>query len=87
MRCAPTVQGANGLPPLAEIEAVAREVEEDGWSLWNTLRHAIADGVIFGDCSEVFFDGGVPIPEQGGCVGWRFIIRAAISGIPNPEGS
>jgi hypothetical protein len=80
IRCAP--EADNGLPSIAAIEAVAREVQEDGWSLWNRLRQAIREGEIFGLCQEVYFDGGVSVVEQGGCVGWRFTIRAAIPGIP-----
>jgi hypothetical protein len=81
IRCAPQAE-ASGLPALSDIEAVAREVQQDGWALWNVLRQAIRDGEIFGMCSEVYFDGGVSVPEQGGCIGWRFTVRAAIPGIP-----
>ena len=87
VRCAPSPGGNGSIPAITEIESVAWQVEQDGWSLWNTLRQGIRDGTIFGMCSEVHFDTGVPIAEQGGCVGWRFTIRAAISGIPPEDGS
>lgn len=84
VRCAPMMD-SNGNPPSpAEIDAVAEVVEMDGWALWNGLRHAYLNGLIFEHCSGVTFDDGVPINEQGGCVGWLFTIRAMIPGIPNP---
>lgn len=85
IRCAPA--SGNGLPVLAEIERVAEEVQQDGWSLWNRLRSAIKCGEIFDTCAEVYFDGGASIPEQGGCVGWTFQIRASLPGIPRECGS
>jgi hypothetical protein len=81
IRCAPSIDG-NQLPSPSEIAASALEVQEDGWALWNGLRHAVARGDIFDSCVGVHFDGGVPINEQGGCVGWLFRIRAMIPGIP-----
>lgn len=87
VRCAPEPGSGSTLPSLTAIEASAREVEEDGWALWNRLRSAIRCGEIFAECSEVYFDGGLSIPEQGGCVGWQFRVRAALPGIPRECGS
>lgn len=83
VRCAAAPQGTQ-LPSIAAMQAVADQVDQDGWALWNGLRHAVANGVIFDNCTGVHFDGGNPIVEQGGCVGWSFNIRASIPGIPNP---
>lgn len=81
IRCAP-VPNSKGNPPSAEeIGDVAVIVTEDGWALWNGFRNAIACDELFEDCLGVHFDGGVPIREQGGCVGWQFTIRAHIPGI------
>jgi len=84
LRCAPTAIEGTSLPSVTDIALVAAQVQEDGWALWNAIRHAHADGEIFDGCLGVHFDGGQPIPEQGGCVGWLFRIRASIEGIPNP---
>lgn len=81
-RCAPQIQN-DGFPLVADIAAIAAQTEQDGWALWNGLRHAHANGEIFDGCLGVHFDGGVPIREQGACVGWEFTIRASIPGIPN----
>jgi hypothetical protein len=82
VRCSPTVNGTQ-LPTVAAMNASAAEVLEDGWALWNGLRHAIEDNLIFDGCLGVHFDGAQPLPDQGGCVGWRMVIRASIPGIPN----
>lgn len=86
VRCGPRMDGQN-LPTVAEIERAAREVQEDGWALWNAVREAIRDDRFEGLCREVFFDGGSAITEQGGCVGWTFSLRASLDGIPGTEGS
>lgn len=82
IRCAPVIE-EGVLPSPSEIAASALEVQEDGWALWNGFRHAILDDEIFTHCLGAHFLGGAPIPEQGGCVGWLFQIRAHIPGIPN----
>jgi hypothetical protein len=84
VRCAPSMDAFGNPPPPAEIQAVADVVEMDGWALWNGIRHAYTNGLIFEHCQGVNFDDGVPIAEQGQCVGWLFVIRAMIPGIPNP---
>jgi len=81
VRCAPAWNGQEPPTPVL-IEEVAQQVQEDGWALWNRLRAAIRCGEIFGECAEVYFDGGSAFPEQGGCVGWTFTIRASLPGIP-----
>jgi hypothetical protein len=77
VRCAPQMQG-NNAPTDAAKTASAGVVQRDGWALWNGIRDA--QDMLFDDCLGVLFDGGVPIPEQGGMVGWAFQIRATIEG-------
>jgi hypothetical protein len=83
LRCAPLVK-ANGTVDQASIEAVAKEVQQDAWALWCGFYHAIKNGTYKGTCEIVHFDRGTSIAEQGGCVGWQFILRAELDGIPNP---
>lgn len=81
LRCGP-MPGADGsMPPVTEIEAAAEKVLEDGWILWNHFHEAINSGEIFETCIGVIFDGGVPVREQGGIVGWRFTFRATLEGM------
>ncbi len=82
LRCAPEM-GANGEVVIADIEAVTSQVLEDGWALWNGFYNAIKDGSFEGLCSDVHFDSGRAVAESGGCVGWTFIFRAQIDGIPS----
>lgn len=81
IRCAPVINGGE-LPSPSEIAASALEVQEDGWALWNGLREAIRANDLFDGCLGIHVDGGNPINEQGGCVGWVFRLRASIPGIP-----
>jgi hypothetical protein len=83
IRCAANPD-ATGTPNVAEQTAVAHQVQQDGWALWNGLRHAVKNNEIFETCLGVHFDGGLPVREQGACVGWTFTIRASVPGIPNP---
>lgn len=83
VRCAAPLH-EDGTVVTTEIEAVAAQVQEDGWSVWNALNWAIKNEE-FGDlCSDIHVDLGAPVEEQGGCVGWTFTIRAEIGGMPNP---
>lgn len=77
VRCAPMIQGSS--PPTdAAKTASAATVQEDGWALWNGIRDV--QDTLFDDCLGVYFDGGVPIEERGGYVGWQFTFRASIEG-------
>jgi hypothetical protein len=84
LRCAPKVQ-PDGTVLTADIEAVAVEVQEDGWALWNGITCAIKNGTFEDLCSIVHINSSQVIAEQGGCVGWQFVIRAEIGGIPCAE--
>lgn len=83
VRCAANPTTGRTMPTVTQIEAVAAQVLEDAFALWNGVRHAVEDGTLFDGCLGVHFDGIVPIPEQGGCVGRQMTIRASIPGIPS----
>ena len=77
VRCGPSIK--SGLPPTDNSKTEnASMVFKDGWVLWNGIRDMQDD--LFDGCLGVYFDGGVPIEEQGGYVGWVFQIRASIEG-------
>lgn len=86
LRCAPVPQ-KSGAVLTTDIETVAVQVEEDGWALWNGITCAIKNEVFSDLCSIVHLDLSFAIPEQGGCVGWQFNLRAQIGGIPCVESS
>jgi len=77
VRCGPEIIG--GQPPSdAAKTASAALVQQDGWALWNGLREV--QDTLFDDCIGAYFDGGAPIEESGGFIGWAFSMRAAIEG-------
>jgi hypothetical protein len=84
LRCAPKVQ-ADGSVLTTDIEASAVEVQEDAWALWNGITCAIKNGTFEDLCSIVHIDRSASISESGGCVGWQFVVRAEIGGIPCVE--
>jgi hypothetical protein len=86
LRCAPRIE-SDGSVLTANIEAVAVEVQEDGWALWNGITCAIKNGTFEDLCSIVHINSSMVIAEQGGCVGWQFVLRAEIGGIPCAEPS
>ena len=73
----------NDTTNIAEIESVATQVQEDGWALWCGFYDAIRDARFRDECSDVHFDFGRAINQQGGCVGWEFVFRAELGGIPD----
>lgn len=82
LRCAPAVS-SQGTVLTTDMEAVAAQVYEDAWALWCGFYHAVQDGTFEGKCEDVHFDRGQTVAEQGGCVGWQFVFRAQLDGIPN----
>lgn len=80
VRCAPVPDQHGNAPTIEEIEAVSVMVQQDGWALRNGFQDALVSGDIFDGCLGAHLDEGIPIEEQGGCVGWLFTIRASIPG-------
>lgn len=80
LRCSAPL-GKNGLPAPSAEQAVAEKVLMDGWALWTGFYAAIESEQFRGLCREVYFDFGVPVADQGGCVGWDFLLRTELAGI------
>ncbi len=82
VRCTPQPTGASLNPPdVLELESLSAVVMEDLWSIWNHLSNIIREGMIFeGKCMAVYFDATTPVDESGGCAGWTFTVRVAVSG-------
>lgn len=81
LRCAPKVQ-KDGSVKLTDQEAVTLAVLEDAWALWNGITCAVKNGEFESLCNYMHIQQSISIPEQGGCVGWQFSLRAEIPGIP-----
>lgn len=68
-------------PPLAAaLTAAAKQINHDGWALYNHLFHLQASGLLLSLCDEVFFDGLNALLPSGGCAGWLVQIRAQVDG-------
>ena len=83
-RCV-TVTRDNGnviVPPTpAELADDAQRLNQDAWSIWNTVTNRIAAGELFqGACKAAYLDGMMPLAGSGGMAGWTWQIRAAIDG-------
>lgn len=77
VRCAPNMIGTKA-PTDAAKTAGASIVQHDAWVLWNAIRADQDD--LFDGCIGAHFDGGVPIQEEGGYMGWSMQLRAMIEG-------
>ena len=67
-------------PPAASLTAAAKQLNYDGWALWNHLFHLQASDLLLNLCDEVFFDGLNALQPSGGCAGWMAQIRAQVDG-------
>lgn len=68
-------------PPLAaSLTAAAKQIDYDGWVLFNHLFHLQASGLLLNLCDQVFFDGLNALLPSGGCAGWMAQIRAEVDG-------
>lgn len=88
-RCIPTVEVVNNkpvLPTADEITEASKQIDADGWALWNGVHNRIAAGEIFDRCSAVFFDPLNARTPSGGCGGWTLDLRAHVDGY-RPIGS
>jgi len=75
-RCAPTGE----IPEVSELVASAKQVDADGWALWNHLYNLVRAGMLFSLCGEVKWGPLSSLPEEGGCVGWYWPIEIATDG-------
>lgn len=67
-------------PPAASLTAAAKQLNYDGWALYNHLFHLQASGLLLSLCDEVFFDGLNALLPSGGCAGWTAQVRAQVDG-------
>lgn len=80
VRCTPQPQGESFPSPEA-LSTVARQTQQDVWSIWNHLSYLIYDGQLWhGKCFSIYLDNATPLPENGACAGWTISLRAAVPG-------
>ena len=79
LRCVPGE--APGDPE--DLQAVAEQVNADGWALWNHLFNMVRADELFSVCGEVFWDGLRSVTPSGGCGGWQLFLRVELDGYPD----
>lgn len=79
-RCYP-MPDENGQPPTTDEQTeAARQINADGWALWNHLYNMWRADLLFTFCDELFFDSMRPLGPSGGCAGWVLQIRISLDG-------
>jgi hypothetical protein len=90
-RCVPTgfeSQTGTFTPPSpVDLTLAARQINADGWALWNHLFNAVQAGRLLTLCDEVFWDAIIPVVPAGGCAGWTVTMRASLPGYTELLGS
>jgi hypothetical protein len=90
-RCVPTGElttaGEIVVPEAVDLSLAARQINNDGWALWNRLFNAVYAGRLLTLCDEVFWDGIIPVVPAGGCAGWTVSMRASLGGYPEILGT
>lgn len=87
LRCVPVVDGGV-LPTVTELELASRNTLGDMWSLWNHIRSAVKNGVLFTYADtrrEVEMGAPSPVAIQGGAGGWEFAVRVRLDGYDENE--
>ncbi|GIV03729.1 MAG: hypothetical protein KatS3mg015_2559 [Fimbriimonadales bacterium] len=82
-RCVPTGSETKTkyVPPDAiSLEQAAKQINADGWALWNHLYNEIRAGLLFSLCQGVFWMGMRSLPPQGGAAGLVLALRIALDG-------
>ena len=91
IRCVPTGvesnTGSYSPPDVTELELAAKQINADGWALWNHLFNAVHAEQLLTLCDEVTFVGITPVIPSGGSAGWSVTARASLGGYEELLGS
>lgn len=79
-RCIPGPDDDGEGPSVAALEESARQINADGWALWNAVNNAIADRLVFAECDPVNVGPLTDRNPSGGCGGWTLQIDAVVDG-------
>ena len=83
MRCTAELS-KQGTTTVEDEEAVAAQVEQDGWAIWAALYWALQNETLVGGCQIAHIGGARKQNPEGGCVGWEITLELEVDGIPNP---
>jgi hypothetical protein len=81
-RCVPVVGGTqmDALPSIESMNAAARQINADGWALWNHIYNMLQQEVLLARCHEVYWEGLRAVAPSGGCGGWVLTLRVQLDG-------
>lgn len=74
-------------PVPSEAQAVAAQINRDGWAIWNHLHNLQAAGDLFDKCCGVRWGQLTSVPAQGTCGGWTLAITACLEGYEEAFGT
>lgn len=81
LRCAPLPDNAGNPPSPAVISGVAQQTTADLWSIWQYVKYAKRNGLLFApDQRELFIDPAVSLIQSGGVCGWEINVRVQLDG-------
>jgi hypothetical protein len=88
-RCVPVVGGTqlDALPSIESMTAAARQINADGWALWNHIYNMLQGGTLLARCHEVYWEGLRAVAPSGGCGGWVLTLRVQLDGYEEILGS
>lgn len=83
MRCVPQGEGEEHTyqpPTVVALEEAARQLDADGWALWNHIYNLIEAEQFLTRCAHVAFVQMQSIAPEGGCAGWQLAFDAQLDG-------
>jgi hypothetical protein len=83
LRCQAVIKEDGSLPQPPEHAKVTSSILSDGWTLWNHLREAKRQGILFpgqGGKREFSLEVGIAYNPQGGAAGSAVTIRTELDG-------
>lgn len=81
LRCAPTLGDDGTLPTPAQIDAASQQTLADLWAIWNYVKTAKRQNVLFPPKEREFqLDPAVSLNQTGGVCGWQVPIRVQLNG-------
>lgn len=91
LRCQNALPGGGTqitMPTAAQMDADAKRVSDDGWTLFCGLHKAYRDGSLFTGypCRPVEVGSALPVAPEGGCLGWAIAVMIELDGF-DPAGA
>lgn len=81
LRCDPTLDDEGSFPDAAELTATAAQTNADLWAIWQYVKAAKRENILWGPKEREFgFEPAIPQKQEGGCCGWEIPVRVMLPG-------